>query len=439
MKVADLSRHIESFREELEKHADLWRGSLDEMLPDYPIRNGDVLGEQVRKLSRKLGMLREYFDEFDLPFAAQLYGSEWDLYESAVGNDVAVRKGRSLERVFQNLQQMLGKLDGLNPNSEFGPTRPNDRAHVVTAEASSAHDGLLVFISHSSKDVELASAFIDLMKAALVLRADQIRCSSVDGYRLPVGVNTEDKLRGEVNAAKVVIGLITPSSMASPYVMFELGARWGAKRFIAPLLAGLRARDLQGPLSLLNALAANNDSQLHQLLEDVGRELGLVVQSPASYTSNLNAVRKRAEAISGAEAPKASVVVSEPTAKENLRLSVAVEGAPPSQILKLTANRLIQVTQIEYMLTSEATIATQDVLSEGNTIEVPIDDKLLVQLWNAPRHDRDHYNHSGPAKIGVAVSVDGRLHQFVLPILMRPLFQGNAYYRQITGSKVFYL
>jgi len=78
---------------------------------------------------------------------------------------------------------------------------------------SATHKGLAVFISHSSKDAELALALIDLLKAALALRAEQIRCSSVDGYRLPVGVNTESKLREEVNAAKVVVGLITPNSL----------------------------------------------------------------------------------------------------------------------------------------------------------------------------------------------------------------------------------
>jgi len=82
------------------------------------------------------------------------------------------------------------------------------------------HQGLSIFISHSSKDADLALALIDLLKAGMALTADQIRCSSVDGYRLPVGVNSEGKLREEVNAAKVVVGLITRSSLTSYYVMF---------------------------------------------------------------------------------------------------------------------------------------------------------------------------------------------------------------------------
>jgi len=106
-------------------------------------------------------------------------------------------------------------------------------------EEPSANQGISVFISHSSKDAGLALALIELLKGGLGLLSDQIRCSSVDGYRLPVGVNTEAKLREEVNEARVVIGLITPSSLSSAFVMFELGARWGANQFLAPLLAGV--------------------------------------------------------------------------------------------------------------------------------------------------------------------------------------------------------
>lgn len=159
-----------------------------------------------------------------------------------------------------------------------------------------SHQRLLVFISHSSQDETLAKALIDLLKAAIGLVANQIRCSSVDGYRLPVGVNTEDQLRAEVNATKVVIGLITPSSLASHFVMFELGARWGGKLFLAPLLAGVEPRELKAPLGLLNALSAHKTSQLHQLVENIAQVLGMQMQSAASYSDEINAVKRLAEA-----------------------------------------------------------------------------------------------------------------------------------------------
>jgi len=178
--------------------------------------------------------------------------------------------------------------------------------------------GVSVFISHSSKDATLAEALIDLLRSALGLPANEIRCSSVDGYRLPVGVNTESKLREEVNAAKVVIGLVTPSSLASSYVMFELGARWGASLFLAPLLAGVTPNELSGPLALLNVLSADNESQLHQLLEDVSTKLGVQLPNAASYVRHLSAVKQLAMRQPAAPSVPASQVEKPGQAQSNL-------------------------------------------------------------------------------------------------------------------------
>ena len=91
------------------------------------------------------------------------------------------------------------------------------------------------------------------------------------------------------------------------------------------------------------------------------------------------------------------------------------------------------------MLSTEATIAGEDVLREGESVEIPVNDSLLLQVWNTPRADRNHYDHSGPAKIGVTVSADGHdAHQYVLPVQMASMMQSNTMYRKIIGSKTFY-
>jgi len=55
------------------------------------------------------------------------------------------------------------------------------------------------------------------------------------------------------------------------------------------------------------------------------------------------------------------------------------------------------------------------------------------------RADRNHYDHSGPAKIGVAVSADGQhAQQYVLPVQMESVMQSNTMYRKGIGSKTFY-
>ncbi|HEY1939379.1 MAG TPA: toll/interleukin-1 receptor domain-containing protein [Candidatus Angelobacter sp.] len=191
---------------------------------------------------------------------------------------------------------------------------------VVANELAVSKSSLPIFVSHSSKDANLAEAIVDLLRSALALNASEIRCSSVDGYKLPVGVNTESKLREEVNAATVVIGLITPNSLASSYVMFELGARWGSGLFLAPLLAGVTPHELTGPLRLLNALSGENESDVHHLLKGVGEKLHRPLQNTASYIKRIATVEQLAREIHAADI-KAAI------SQENLMLKAELASA----------------------------------------------------------------------------------------------------------------
>ena len=119
---------------------------------------------------------------------------------------------------------------------------------------------------------------------------------------------------------------------------------------MAPLLAGVRASELSGPLSLLNALSANNDAQLHQLLADIAGHLGLPLQPAASYVRNVSAVKALADAIAD---PAMAQPVSALPAKQKLNVTVTAEGTPPSQVLKIVANRQVEVSRVEYMLSFE--------------------------------------------------------------------------------------
>src|SRR6476619_1149040 len=141
-----------------------------------------------------------------------------------------------------------------------------------------------IFISHSSADMEIAAALVELIRAALNVAPAKIRCSSVDGYRLPGGAQTDQLLKKELRGAKAFIGLLTKESLASTYVLFELGARWGAEVQLTPLIAGpMEKKDLKAPLTVLNAHSCNNEAELYQLLEELGSALGSRLNNTASY------------------------------------------------------------------------------------------------------------------------------------------------------------
>lgn len=150
---------------------------------------------------------------------------------------------------------------------------------------------LTIFISHRSSDSILAQRLVELFEKALKLPARQIRCTSVDGYRLPVGADTDEQLRREVFEARAFIGLITPASMGSSYVLFELGARWGAKKHLAPVLArGIDAASLGGPLAGLNALRLDQRNQVVQLVEDIAEYLAAELEPAASFQGAIDHV-----------------------------------------------------------------------------------------------------------------------------------------------------
>jgi hypothetical protein len=114
----------------------------------------------------------------------------------------------------------------------YHKTKVKAKAPAKTSRAAkpAKNGGIRVFISHSSKDVGVAEKLIQLIRPALNLKVEDIRCTSVDGYRLPGGAKTDNNLQIEIHKCELLIGLVSSDSMNSHYTLFELGARWGAKK-----------------------------------------------------------------------------------------------------------------------------------------------------------------------------------------------------------------
>jgi hypothetical protein len=134
VKVKELKHRLEQFRKLLQEHYSVWGHSLDSALPDYPIANGPHLQEQMDSLARQLGTLRPYIDKFGSSSIMTLpaTGIRWDLYESAVSNDLAQRKGPSIQNAFPQLQQILGRLDAMDDEQEISLAGQNKQVGTET-------------------------------------------------------------------------------------------------------------------------------------------------------------------------------------------------------------------------------------------------------------------------------------------------------------------
>lgn len=123
---------------------------------------------------------------------------------------------------------------------------------------------------------------------------------------------------------------------------------------------------------------------------------------------------------------------------EDLTLSLTIEGTPPSQVLRLVANHPIVATRLEYMLSNEVCIESKDISLQGERVDIPLSHDAIRKIWNVPRSDRNEYDHSGPARIGVSVTSKGRTRHCVLPVQMENLMLNSTMYARVIGSKTFY-
>jgi len=122
MKAKDLLAELEEFQERLTQHQELWGRSLDQPIPDYPVRNNEELREQSRWMSRKVGALRPYILRFDDSWIMHhpATGTRWNALDAAVGLDaVAQAKGPAIRSTIQKLDQIIGRLQTLEPEDEI--------------------------------------------------------------------------------------------------------------------------------------------------------------------------------------------------------------------------------------------------------------------------------------------------------------------------------
>lgn len=183
-----------------------------------------------------------------------------------------------------------------------------------------------VFISHSSADKDLAEALIRLLRAALRISPDSIRCTSVHGYKLPTGAEIDVQLRNEVVETETFIALLTLSSLESTYVLFELGARWGVKKPLFPVLArGVTGSTLNGPLRAINARQSNSHEEVYQFLADVAASLGIERYEPQIFQSELRTFIQLAASL------------AEPKAKELSQGQPSLTNSPDRGQLTISA------------------------------------------------------------------------------------------------------
>lgn len=129
-----------------------------------------------------------------------------------------------------------------------------------------------VFISHASADKKLIDGFFDLLQVGCNLDADDIFCSSAEGYGIKTGEDFIREVGGRLREAELVILMLSPNYFASPFCVAEMGAAWILGKRVFPITYGGAARDPGVVFAKTQAveLDATGLDKLHEMLVDSG-------------------------------------------------------------------------------------------------------------------------------------------------------------------------
>lgn len=148
-----------------------------------------------------------------------------------------------------------------------------------------------LFFSHSAKDKALLAELVSASRIGLNLNKGDIRCTSLDGYDVSTGDDIVARVRADGTESNSLIAIVTPESLRSTWVMFELGARWGVQRhFGVVVAAGAGFEDIPEPIRMRRARRCTLED-LEGLFLDIADELNTTFDLPAARRFLDNAAR----------------------------------------------------------------------------------------------------------------------------------------------------
>lgn len=204
----------------------------------------------------------------------------------------------------EDVEFYTGKLNAILEDLE-NPVYARSLTSVVATKTIDQMT-LDIFISHSSRDEQLASALIKVLEAAF--GNIKIRCSSVPGYRFTIGGDYRAQLRAEVDQSRVFVAILTPGSLRSSEVLFEIGARWGADRLMLPLLAaGATPSLLRGLLRALQGVELENRDDLQTVMGQIAGALGKEFSPTSTFYGTFGALQTESRRRASAYSPRLQI------------------------------------------------------------------------------------------------------------------------------------
>jgi hypothetical protein len=108
----------------------------------------------------------------------------------------------------------------------------------------------VIFISHSAENMQFAEVLRNFLAVAIDIDLGDILCTCVHHRNSYDGEKISEHLKADISSCTAVIAIVTPESISTDWLLFEIGAAWAlGKKLFFLFLEGVDFRDLPEPLN----------------------------------------------------------------------------------------------------------------------------------------------------------------------------------------------
>ena len=126
-----------------------------------------------------------------------------------------------------------------------------------------------IFISHSSKDVDIVEKLIDILEA-IGVPSNKIFCTSFEGYGVKLGHDFLESIKAELNGDDLVLFILSKNFYASPVCLCEMGAAWvRTNQHIPILIPPFDYSDVKGVIPTIHGMKINEKNKINSLKEQI--------------------------------------------------------------------------------------------------------------------------------------------------------------------------
>jgi hypothetical protein len=159
----------------------------------------------------------------------------------------------------------------------------------------------MIFISHALEDLQFAEALKGFLSVLVDIAPDKILCSWSEQPNRSLEGEVSEWLKSAIGSSEVVFAIVTPSGIATDWVLFELGAAWAlGKKIILFYLDGADFRDLPpyfGGFKHLKVEEQNAPVQIVSACKEAASFLGLDLKRgsgvPAALAGMIAVMRRQ--------------------------------------------------------------------------------------------------------------------------------------------------